>query len=193
MRSKTQVLGYLNASMESFTKDGWFRTGDLVEELEGGYIRIVGRNKEVINVGGEKVLPAEVESVLLEIGELKKENNKPQLYESYQRLGKINLGIAKTCLHLNELEDAEKTEYLRQYLGDTAFQFLQGQCGSECDIILQFVKQAIVNLIPKENKTQFKINLQFKNTSLKSEDPRKSRTSEITTLNDIGFLRPFVL
>jgi len=67
LRSKTQVLGYLNASMESFTKDGWFRTGDLVEELEGGYIRIVGRNKEVINVGGEKVLPAEVESVLLEI------------------------------------------------------------------------------------------------------------------------------
>ncbi len=71
LKSKTQILGYLNASMESFTKDGWFKTGDLVETEEGGYLRIVGRNTEVINVGGEKVLPSEVESVLLEMGEVK--------------------------------------------------------------------------------------------------------------------------
>ena len=68
IRSKTQVLGYLNAKMDCFTEDGWFRTGDLVEELDGGYIRIIGREKEVINVGGEKVLPAEVESILMEMG-----------------------------------------------------------------------------------------------------------------------------
>lgn len=67
LKSKTQIMGYLNASMESFTEDGWFKTGDLVEELEGGYLRIKGRAKEVINVGGEKVLPAEVESVVLEL------------------------------------------------------------------------------------------------------------------------------
>lgn len=65
LRSKSQVLGYLNASMESFTEDGWFRTGDLVEETEDGYLRIKGRRKEMINVGGEKVLPIEVETVLL--------------------------------------------------------------------------------------------------------------------------------
>lgn len=65
LRSKTQVLGYLNASMESFTSDGWFKTGDLVEELDDGYLKIIGRSKEVINVGGQKVLPAEVESVIL--------------------------------------------------------------------------------------------------------------------------------
>jgi acyl-CoA synthetase (AMP-forming)/AMP-acid ligase II len=70
LKSKTQVMGYLNASMDSFTDDGWFKTGDLVEELEGGYIRIKGRAKEVINVGGEKVLPAEVESVVLELDEI---------------------------------------------------------------------------------------------------------------------------
>lgn len=67
IRSKNQVLGYLNASMERFTQDGWFKTGDLVEEAEDGYIKIVGRNKEVINVGGEKVLPTEVESVLFQM------------------------------------------------------------------------------------------------------------------------------
>jgi acyl-coenzyme A synthetase/AMP-(fatty) acid ligase len=65
LRSSTQVLGYLNASMDAFTKDGWFKTGDLVETIEDGYIKIIGRSKEVINVGGQKVLPAEVESTLL--------------------------------------------------------------------------------------------------------------------------------
>lgn len=65
LRSRTQILGYLNASMESFTADGWFKTGDLVESAEDGYIKIIGRSKEVINVGGEKVLPIEVESVVL--------------------------------------------------------------------------------------------------------------------------------
>jgi acyl-coenzyme A synthetase/AMP-(fatty) acid ligase len=70
LRSRTQILGYLNASMDSFTDDGWFQTGDLVEEKENGYIQIIGRNKEVINVGGLKVLPMEVESVLLEMDEV---------------------------------------------------------------------------------------------------------------------------
>lgn len=70
LRSKTQILGYINASMESFTDDGWFKTGDLVQEIQDGYIEIIGRKKEVINVGGLKVLPTEVESVLLEMDEV---------------------------------------------------------------------------------------------------------------------------
>lgn len=69
LKSKTQILGYLNASMENLIEDNWFKTGDLVETTEDGYIRIIGRNKEIINVGGEKVFPAEVESVLLEMDE----------------------------------------------------------------------------------------------------------------------------
>ena len=69
LRSKTQVLGYLDASMDSFTSEGWFKTGDLVE-VDGEYIKIIGRAKEVINVGGQKVLPAEVESVILSIEEI---------------------------------------------------------------------------------------------------------------------------
>ena len=65
LRSKTQILGYLNFSMERFTEDGWFKTGDLVERSEDGeYIKIIGRGKELINVGGEKVLPSEIESIL---------------------------------------------------------------------------------------------------------------------------------
>jgi acyl-CoA synthetase (AMP-forming)/AMP-acid ligase II len=67
LRSKTQVLGYINHSNESFTEDGWFKTGDMVEETADGFIKIIGRTKEVINVGGEKVMPAEVESIILEL------------------------------------------------------------------------------------------------------------------------------
>ena len=69
LKSKTQVLGYLNASMDSFTSDGWFKTGDLVE-VDGEYIKIIGRAKEVINVGGQKVLPSEIESIILEMEEI---------------------------------------------------------------------------------------------------------------------------
>ena len=70
LKSKTQIIGYLNAPMDNFTKDGWFKTGDLVEVAEDNYLKIVGRNKEIINVGGEKVLPIEIESTILEIKEV---------------------------------------------------------------------------------------------------------------------------
>lgn len=65
LRSRTQFLGYMNYTDDSLTEDRWFRTGDLVEETDEGYLRIKGRAKEVINVGGEKLLPVELESVLL--------------------------------------------------------------------------------------------------------------------------------
>ncbi|MFI0925006.1 fatty acid--CoA ligase family protein [Streptomyces sp. NPDC021012] len=65
LRSRTQFLGYLNYYDDSLTEDRWFRTGDLVEEAADGFLRIKGRAKEVINVGGEKLLPLELESVLM--------------------------------------------------------------------------------------------------------------------------------
>jgi acyl-coenzyme A synthetase/AMP-(fatty) acid ligase len=67
LRSRTQIAGYLNASNERFTDDGWFRTGDKVEQGPNGTLRILGRIGEMINVGGEKLMPAEVESVVLSI------------------------------------------------------------------------------------------------------------------------------
>ena len=70
LKSKTRILGYLNAQMDSFTDDGWFKTGDLAQQSEDGFIKIIGRSKEIINVGGQKVLPCEVESVLLEMNEI---------------------------------------------------------------------------------------------------------------------------
>ena len=45
-------------------RHGWFRTGDLAE-IDDGYVRIVGRAKEIVHVGGFNVVPAEVEAALL--------------------------------------------------------------------------------------------------------------------------------
>jgi len=65
IKARSAMLGYLNAP-SPFTEDGWFRTGDAVE-VDGEYFLIKGRRSELINVGGEKVYPAEVESVLQEL------------------------------------------------------------------------------------------------------------------------------
>jgi acyl-CoA synthetase (AMP-forming)/AMP-acid ligase II len=64
IRSEAAMLGYLNAP-SPFDADGWFDTGDQVEQ-DGEYFRVLGRESEIINVGGQKVFPAEVETVLLE-------------------------------------------------------------------------------------------------------------------------------
>ena len=62
IRAPQAMLGYLNAP-SPFDAEGWLNTGDLVEQ-NGEYLRVLGRQAEVINVGGEKVFPLEVENVL---------------------------------------------------------------------------------------------------------------------------------
>jgi acyl-CoA synthetase (AMP-forming)/AMP-acid ligase II len=66
VRSESAMIGYLNAP-SPFDEDGWMCTGDRVEQ-RGEYLRILGRESEEINVGGQKVFPAEVETALLEAG-----------------------------------------------------------------------------------------------------------------------------
>ena len=50
---------------EEVLEEGWFRTGDVARRDADGYYWIIGRTKEVINVGGIKVFPYEVEAALL--------------------------------------------------------------------------------------------------------------------------------
>ena len=65
VKSDSAMLGYLNAP-SPFDDEGFLDTGDMVEQ-DGEWIRILGRECEIINVGGAKVFPAEVESILLEM------------------------------------------------------------------------------------------------------------------------------
>jgi len=67
LRGPTITRGYDNdaAATASAFRAGWFRTGDLGYLDEDGYLFIVGRIKDIINRGGQKVAPAEVEQGLL--------------------------------------------------------------------------------------------------------------------------------
>lgn len=68
IKARSAMLGYLNADAP-FDADGWFNTNDLVEQ-QGDYFRILGRVSDVVNVGGQKVHPSEVESAILELPEV---------------------------------------------------------------------------------------------------------------------------
>jgi len=65
VRAKSAMLGYLNAP-SPIDAEGFLDTGDLVE-VDGPWIRFLGRKSDIINVGGLKVYPAEVENLLLQM------------------------------------------------------------------------------------------------------------------------------
>ncbi len=72
IKGKNVVAGYENnpdANAEAFI-DGWFRTGDEGYIDEDGYLFLTGRLKEIINRGGEKISPREVDEVLLGLPEI---------------------------------------------------------------------------------------------------------------------------
>src|SRR6516162_3364899 len=63
------MLGYYRKRKETkacYTSDGWFRTGDSAMWLEDGYLRFLGRDKDMLKIGGENVDPMETEGLLLE-------------------------------------------------------------------------------------------------------------------------------
>jgi long-chain acyl-CoA synthetase len=68
IRARTSILGYLNAP-SPFDSDGWYNTGDRVIQ-DGEWLRFLGRDTEIINVGGAKVYPGDVESALLQMDEI---------------------------------------------------------------------------------------------------------------------------
>lgn len=67
IRGENVTKGYLNnppANATAFAKGGFFRTGDQGKKDEDGYVIITGRIKELINKGGEKISPIELDNVL---------------------------------------------------------------------------------------------------------------------------------
>ena len=103
VKADTAMLGYLNAT-SPFTEDGWFNTGDSVE-VDGDYLRILGRKSEIINVGGEKVYPAEVEGVILEFENV----------EDVTVYGEKNVILGEiVCAKVSLLQDEDPNEFVKQ-------------------------------------------------------------------------------
>ncbi|MDH4565460.1 AMP-binding protein [Pseudomonas sp. BN414] len=66
-RGYSVMLGYWNnpqATQEAIDSAGWMHTGDLAEMDDAGYVRIVGRSKDMIIRGGENIYPREIEELL---------------------------------------------------------------------------------------------------------------------------------
>ena len=66
--------GYLNkpeVTKEAFDSEGWFHSGDIAYMDEDGFAYVVDRKKDMINVGGEKVFPSEVEDMMLDHPQIK--------------------------------------------------------------------------------------------------------------------------
>ena len=103
VKAKSAMLGYLNAE-NPFTHDGWFKTNDVVE-VDGDYIRIIGRKSEIINVGGEKVYPQEVDNVIQEMDNVAEAT----VYgEANAIVGNI------VCVKVRLLKDEEKQKFARR-------------------------------------------------------------------------------
>lgn len=70
IKAKNRMLGYLNAD-SPFDKDGWYCTKDIVEVKNDEFIKIIGRDSDLINIGGIKFMPSEVERYCLDLPEVK--------------------------------------------------------------------------------------------------------------------------
>lgn len=101
IRSRYAMLGYLNAP-SNVDAEGWFNTQDRVE-VDGDYIKILGRVSDIINVGGQKVYPTEVEDVILGLDNIL---DVAVIGEAHPLLGQIV--VAKVVLKAQEDPDALK-------------------------------------------------------------------------------------
>lgn len=72
-RSYCCMIGYFkdpDATAATIDKDGWLHTGDAGLLRPDGHLRVLGRYKDMLKVGGENVSPAEVETLLLQVPEI---------------------------------------------------------------------------------------------------------------------------
>lgn len=91
IKAKTAMLGYLNHP-SPFDEEGWFNTQDKVQ-VDGELVKILDRETDIINVGGQKVYPAEVESVLLGIDNIAEVSvfGRPNPIMGYVVAARVNL------------------------------------------------------------------------------------------------------
>lgn len=107
IKADSAMMGYLNAP-NPFTKDGWFITGDKVE-VNGEFYKILGRESDIINVGGEKVYPSEVENVIMQFEGIA---DVTVYAEKNPILGNI---VAASISVTNEVDKANFIRHLKKY------------------------------------------------------------------------------
>ena len=138
VRGENTMTGYYKnaqATKESFTKDGWLRTGDLGQLDEDGFLYIKGRCKTMLlGPSGQNIYPEEIEAKI---------NNMPFVLESLVLQQEDNRLVALVCPDYNEVDNSGMTrEQLDEYMEDA-----RKQVNSE---LAAYEQVAIVKLYPHE-------------------------------------------
>ena len=113
-----------NTEADSSITDGWLRTGDLGKLDENGYLYLLGRLDDVINIGGEKLLPQDVESIVKVLSDVEEAIAIPMKHEVFGNT--IKLLIKKT--NDSEITKTEILSYciknLERYKVPTKIEFV---------------------------------------------------------------------
>ncbi len=155
VRGENTMTGYYKnpqATKESFTKDGWLRTGDLGTLDKDGYLYIKGRCKTMLlGPSGQNIYPEEIEAKL---------NNMPYVLESLVLQQEDTRLVALICPDYNEVDaDGLTREQLDEQMEDA-----RKQVNSE---LAAYEQIAIVKLYPHEfEKTPKKSIKRFLYTSM---------------------------
>jgi acyl-CoA synthetase (AMP-forming)/AMP-acid ligase II len=116
IKGENVTAGYLNneeANATAFT-DGWFRTGDQGRLDNNGYLSLTGRLKEIINRGGEKISPREVDEILLDHESV---SQVVTFAMPHDKLGE-EVAAAVVIEEGSTLDEAELRSYAAQRLAD---------------------------------------------------------------------------
>ncbi|MBJ9985285.1 cyclohexanecarboxylate-CoA ligase [Acinetobacter sp. S40] len=113
IRSCSGFAGYLKRPhLNDTDAQGWFETGDLAYQDEKGYIRICGRNKDVIIRGGENIPVAEIESLLYQHPDIAVV---ALVAYADDRLGERACAVIKLKEHRTSIELKEVSDFLKQH------------------------------------------------------------------------------
>ncbi len=143
VKAESAMMGYMNGA-SPFSTDGWFRTGDAVD-VDGEWFRFLGRKSEVINVGGEKVYPSEVEGVLQEMDGVEEVAvvGEPNVITGEIVVAKVKLRTGETAAafrkrvwdhcrgRLPRHKIPQKVTLLERLQGDTHFKKMRRTVGEE--------------------------------------------------------------
>ena len=138
VRGENTMTGYFKnpqATKESFTKDGWLRTGDLGMIDKDGFLYIKGRCKTMLlGPSGQNIYPEEIEAKI---------NNMPFVLESLVLQQEDNRLVALVCPDYNEVDaSGMSAEQLNEFMEDA-----RKQVNSE---LAAYEQIAIVKLYPHE-------------------------------------------
>ena len=114
IKGETVIKQYANnekATLSSF-KNGWFKTGDLGFIDADGYIKVTGRIKEIINKGGEKISPKEIDDILQEMSEIEQVVCFPFSSDRYGE----EIGCAIVLKENINISEKEITEYASKHI-----------------------------------------------------------------------------